>query len=188
MVDQAEPAGAEHALRVRPNERRVVRVFALEVPPEQIRFMRDESGALADMLGLTSVDLDHVDLIRLSDLDELGLLGYLVEGCDVKEDEVEPSTEILDALQGHVLVVLSRAFGGKAAMLAPKPGLRLVATFGQAATDWSDSETLDIESARPSTSPRVSPRQSRAEARRIGGTIFAVFMVAIALILWAVLT
>ena len=175
-------------LEVRASERRVVRVFALDVPPEQIRFLREEPAAIADMLGLTEIDPDHVDLIKLSDLDEYGLGGYLTEGCDVKEDELSPFADRLNGLKGHVLVVLSRAFGGNALTLAPKPGLRLVASFGQAPTDWNARETLDIESAKPATGPRTSPRQARTDARRIGGTIFAVFMVAIALILWAILT
>lgn len=176
------------ALEVRANERRVVRVFALDVPPEQIRFLRDEPAAIADMLGLAEIDPDHVDLIKLSDLDEYGLGGYLTEGCDVEEDDFKPLADRLKTLKGHVLVVLSRAFSGNAMTLAPKPGLRLVASFGQAPTDWNTRETLNIKSAKPATGPRTPPRQARADARRIGGTIFAVFMVAIALILWAILT
>jgi len=175
-------------LEVRANERRVVRVFALDVPAEQIRFLRDEPAAIADMLGLAEIDADHIDLIKLSDLDEYGLGGYLTEGCDVKEDELSPLADKLNTLKGYVLVVLSRAFGGKALTLEPKPGLRLVANFGQVPTDWNARETLDVESAKPATGPRTPPRQARADARRIGGTIFAVFMVAIALILWAILT
>lgn len=178
----------DKALEVHAHERRVVRVFALDVPPAQIRFLKEEPAAIADLLGLLTIETDHVDLIRLTDLDDLGLEGYLSEGCDVPQQDLAPVSDDLGSLKGYVLVVLSRAFGGNAVTLAPKPGLSLVATFGQSATDWSATQTLDIESARPTSAHRISPRQARADARRIGGSIFAVFIVAIALILWTVLT
>lgn len=174
-------------LSVAAGERRVVRVFALDLPAGQLAFLREEPDAIADLLGSGPLDPDHVDLIRLRDLDDLGLAGYLIEGCDVDAAELATQRDPIEAPSGHVLVVLSRAFGGEARQLNPKPGVTLAARFGQRETDWSASAPLTSDSAKPHSSARPAPRKARADARRVGAAIFAVFMVAIAAILWAVI-
>jgi hypothetical protein len=174
-------------ITVAAGERRVVRVFALDLPAAQLAFLREEPNAIADMLGGGPLDPDHVDLIRLRDLDDLGLAGYLSEGCDVDAADLAAQRDRIEALTGHVLVVLSRAFSGEARMLQPKPGVTLAARFGQRETDWSANAPLTSDSAKPHSAPRPAPRKARADARRIGAAIFAVFMVAIAAILWAVI-
>lgn len=175
-------------IQIAAGERRVVRVFQLDLPTEQIRFLRNEPAAIADLLGTDALNFAHVDLIRIAELDELGLSGYLIDGCDVTEAEIASDKARLDTLGGHVLILLSRAFDGQARSLTPKVGMSLIATYGQAATDWSAPQKITSASALPHSAPRVAPRKSRADARRIGGTVFAVFMVAIGLITWAVLT
>jgi len=167
-------------LTVPEGEARVVRLFHLALPPEQVRFLRDEPGAMADVLGLTSLDTEHADLIKIADLDELGLATYLTDGAGVPEAEVAPDRDRLAALEGWVLVVLSRAFGGKAAQIRPAKGVNLVATYGQSPTDWT-ARPLETESARRRTPP---PREVRARSRRIGGVIFAVIMVLVALVIY----
>ena len=171
---------------VKPGERRVVRLFALDMPREQIRFLRDEAGAVADKLGVETIDANHVDILKLADLDELGLTGYLIEGCGISEAETEPDRAMLSALDGYVMAVFSRAFDDRAETLVPGQGLRLLRVYGQPSTDWSAApapRNADIPGGRIG----VSPRTARTEARRIGGTIFAIFMVLIALGLWALL-
>lgn len=161
-------------------ESHVVRLFSLDMPREQVRFLREEPAAIADILGVEAIDPAHVDIIRISDLDDLGLTGYLTDGCGVPETEIAPDLDRLRALDGHAMVVLSRAFGEGGQHLHPSPKVELVATYGQPGTDWSGG-TLTAESALPRTG-KVPPRQARAEARRIGGALFAVFMVLILLV------
>lgn len=172
-------------LTIAAGEHGVTRVFALEMRPEQAEFLR-EPGAADQVLGGTNLDPAQIDVIRLSDLEELGLAGYLLEGCGIPEDQIAPDRARLAALKGYVLVLRSRAFGGRAAQLAPAPGVRLIASYAEPTTDWR-GETLSAESARPYSAPRPSPRAARARARRIGGALFGVVMALILLVLWLVI-
>lgn len=175
-------------LLVPPGEARVVRVFHLDLPREHIRFLREEPAALADILGLAELDTAQADLLRLSDLGPVGLSGYLSDGIGVPESAIASEAATLDALKGHALVLRSGAFSPSGASIAPKPGVRLAARLGEAATDWTGGR-IDTASARPGSAPgRPSPRAIRARARAIGGGIFAVVMLALALLLWSLLT
>jgi len=166
--------GRVEPMILRAGERGIVRVFALNMPPEQARFLR-EPGAVDEHLGTSPVDVAHVDIFPVSDLEELGLAGYLVEGCGIPEDELIADRDRLNAVTGWVLIVRSRAFGGRAVTLAPGPGLSLLGAWSEAPTDWSGGP-IETTSARPGSAPRQSPRTARAQSRRIGGTIFFVFM------------
>ncbi len=173
-------------LHVRPNETGVVRVFALELPPEQARFLR-EPGAAAQLLGVASLVDAQVDVIELRDLDEVGLSGYLTEGLGVPEADVATDRELLDSLTGWVMVVRSKAFGGHATTMSLGDGVRLVALLGEPPTDWS-ATPLSTDSAKPYSGARTSPREARSQARRIGFTWFAVVMtLIIAGLLWVIL-
>lgn len=174
------------ALAVPAGERGRVRVFALDMRPEQAEFLR-EPGAADQLLGADGLDPAHIDIIRLRDLEDLGLAGYLTEGCGIPENQIAPDRDRLAALDGYAMVLRSRAFGGRAATLAPAPELRLVATYTEPGTDWS-SEPIAAASARPHSAPPLSPRAARSRARRIGGALFAVVMALVALVLWLVLS
>ncbi|MDK3017247.1 hypothetical protein [Pseudodonghicola flavimaris] len=172
-------------LSVVAGEHGVIRVFALEMRPEQAAFQREE-GAAAQMLGVATLEPGQVDVIRIADLEELGLAGYLTEGCGIPDAQIAPDRARLAALTGWVMVVRSRAFGGRAAQIAPAPELRLVATYREPGTDWT-AAPLKSQSAEPFSAARPSPRAARARARRIGATLFAVVMALIALLLWLVI-
>lgn len=176
---------SDDALIVPEGEHGRIRVFALDLPPEQAEFLR-EPGAVDQMLGLAGLDPAQIDVIRLRDLEELGLAGYLTEGCGLPEELIEADRAMLKALEGYVLVVRSPAFKGKPAVLAPEPGVRLIATYVEPGTDWT-AEPIRSDSAKPYSAPRQSPREARSRARRIGGGLFAVVMLLIALVLWRVI-
>ena len=162
-----------------------IRVFALDMRAERAEFLR-EPGAAEQVLGVSGLDPAQIDVIRIADLEDLGLAGYLTEGCGLGEDQIAPDRERLAALEGHVMVVRSRAFKGQAATLAPEPEVRLIATYDEPGTGWAASP-IRAESAEPYSAPRQSPRKARARARRIGGGLFAVVMLLILLlVLWAV--
>jgi len=171
------------AIEILPAERGQIRVFDLDMPPEQVRFLR-EPGALAQVLGTDDIDLDHVEIFPVQDLEGLGIAGYLVEGCGVPSAQVAPDRETLDAVTGHVLLIRSRAFRGEAARLTPANSITLLATYTEHQTDWS-AQPLHSDSALPYSAPRPAPRDVRQRARRIGFAIFAIFMVLIVLGLWA---
>lgn len=173
-------------LDIAPGETHVVRLFRLDMSPEQVRFLRDDPAALADILGLDQIDPAHADIIRLDDLEELGLSGYLVDGIGVDAAEIASDRARLDAMEGHVLVLLSRALGDSVTRLTPGSGVTLVATYRQVATDWS-AKPMQSDSARPGSGTRAAPRKERARSRRIGGAIFAAVMVVLVLIILAVI-
>jgi len=170
------------AIPVPASERGVLRLFALDMAPEQARFLR-EPGAAAQVLGVGELDPENVDIFAINDLEDLGLEGYLSEGCGISADQIAPDRERLRGLTGWVMVVRSRAFGGRAVRLTPADSVALTATYNEPATDWSDDRSagpFDVESAKPNSGPgrglRRAPRADRNRARRIGAVVFAVIM------------
>lgn len=177
---------ADTRLVVSPHETGVVRVFALDMPPEQARFLR-EPGAAAQLLGVAKLDDAQVDIIRLRDLDELGLCGYLIEGLGVPEADLESERNLLEALDGWVMILRSKAFGGTGTTISPAKGITLVAVLGEPPTDWTAAQ-LSTDSAKPYSGTRTAPRIARVRARRIGFAWFAVVMTLIfAGLLWVIL-
>lgn len=167
-------------------ERGKIRVFALDMPPEQARFLK-EPGALAQVLGIDDIDLEHVEIFPIADLEEIGLAGYLTDGCDVAPDQVEDTRDALEALEGYVLLIRSSAFAGTETRLTPAKPLILIGTYTERPTDWS-AQPLETQSAKPFSSPRASPREIRNRAQRIGFTIFAVVMSLIVLLIVSLVT
>ena len=174
------------ALIVPANEQGRVRLFALDMPPAQIRFQQ-EPGAVEALLQTDALDPVFYEIFDVADLEGLGLIGYLVEGCGIPEVDIAPRKQALEAMTGHVLVVLSRAFGGRAATLVPARGVQLVGMFAEEPTDWT-SAPIPSESAMPYSAARPSPRVARSQARRIGGALFAAMMTMIAVVLILVMT
>lgn len=169
-------------LTATPGERRVVRLFRLDLPAEHIRFLQQEPGALADAIGVPALDPGHVEILKVADLEQLGLVTYLTEGAGVPETEIAADRTMLETLSGHVLVLFSRALQGWSGTLTPREGIVPAAAYGQPATDWTASPVTT-----PSAAPgRTPPREARAASRRIGGAVFAVVIAGVALLLWIV--
>ena len=170
-------------LTVRAGEKGVVRVFGLDMPPEQARFLR-EPGAAAQILGVPDLDPDQIEVFAITDLEGIGLDGYLASGHGIPDNEIAPHRSRLQAVTGWAMVVRSRAFGGRALELTPADGVRLIATFTEPGTDWGSAGRIESASARRGGT--TSPRAARARARRIGGTVFALVMVIVVAIVWLV--
>jgi hypothetical protein len=166
-------------IQVHANETRVVRIFAMDMSAQQAKFQNDPE-AMRQILGVKDIEPAYVEIFPVSDLDELGLAGYLIEGCGVSAEEVAAERDRLNTVTGYVMLVHSRAFGGQAVAL--KTPLPLIATFNEPATDWS-GDKLETQSAQLYTSTRPSPRQIRDTNRRNGAIVFTVFMLIIAAII-----
>ena len=134
-------------------EHGVIRVFALDLDETDAdRFARAVSGAadggpVRDALGAGALDPEFVEVFPVSDLAEMGLAGYLVTGLGAAEDQVTPFQSQLDGIRGHVVIVLSSAFGGEAMALSPRAPLRPVVTV---------REPLPMPSFTPLTSEGAS--------------------------------
>lgn len=167
------------------NETGKVRVFELNMPEDRAEDLRQPGGP-DGVLGVLQVDPAYVEIFPVEDLEQLGLAGYLVEGCGIPAEQVAPDRARLEALKSHVMLVLSRAFGGRAVTLHPTSDVRLVATYEEPPLDWTATQ-IETASARPNTDAPRSPRAARQRARQIGGGIFAAFMLLIAAVVYLVL-
>lgn len=168
-----------------PGERGKLRLFALDMRPEEIRFLR-EPGAIRDVLGVDTLDEERVQVVRLADLDDLGLAGFLREGCDISDSQLSAQAQTLAGLTGAVLLLPSTAVTG-GAELTPDARLRHVVTLDETGPDWRADGPIETASAAPYSGVRVSPRETRRRATLIGGSIFfAVLAGMIACVWWIV--
>ena len=130
------------ATEIPADERGVVRIYRIDLPDAEIeRFASPEPApdvysdddtpvpTLLDALGAEVLDWDHVDVFPVSNLAAIGLSAYLIEGLGVPLDDIEGARARIDAVEGHVLVLSSQAFAGKAQRIDPRPPLRPVGTF-----------------------------------------------------------
>ncbi|WP_170385629.1 hypothetical protein [Ruegeria atlantica] len=169
-------------LAVAPHEHGVIRLFALNMRPEEAMFLR-EPGAADQVLGVAGLDMNQIDVFPVSDLEDLGLYGYLNEGCGVSADQLDRIA--LDAITGWVMVVRSAAFGGRAATLIPDRRLHLFGPFTEEATNWTGGP-IATESAKPYSAPQTAPQDDKP--RRIGSAFLAlVLLLAIGGALWLIL-
>ena len=112
-------------------ERHVVRVFAVDLSPAELRVFGARNGTwpLADALGVDTLQADQLELFAISDLEGVGLTGYLEDGIGISPDALQDMRPQLEAITQATLVIRSQAFNGDAVTLRPKAPLRLVATF-----------------------------------------------------------
>ncbi len=125
----------------------VVRLFRIDLPAAEIdAFMAndragydaDGAGAeapswpLREALGAEYLDEGFVEVVAVKDIAGLGLAGYLAEGMGIPEEDLAADRAMLDALEGHVLVVGSPAFGGLAQALDPQAPLEPVGLYREA--------------------------------------------------------
>lgn len=180
-------SSASETIAIPAGEHDKIRLFQLEMRPEQLAFLRDEPGALAQVLGVDTLDMAQVDLFDVADLEDLGLHGYLSDGCGIATTDLVADQDMLDLLKGPAMVLRSRAFGGQETRLTPSAQFTLVATYSEASAKWSAAPMIS-DSAKPQTpQTKPSPRQTRAEARRLGFIFFVVVMSVFILILAALI-
>ncbi len=135
-------------------EHGIVRLFAIETA------QRFEHADLNEALGVEALDETHVDLITLSDLDELGLEGYLTLGMGIPAAEVEAMRAQLQPLKGTVVLLRSAAFQSKATTLTPKAPLRWIASFGETPLDTTSRQITSAAAKGHITPPRAKKRSN----------------------------
>ena len=169
-------------LIVAPHEHGVLRLFTLDMRPQEAKFLR-EPGAVDQVLGVTDLDPQQIDIFPVSDLEDLGLYGYLNEGGGVSKDQLD--RDELEAIEGWVMVLRSAAFGGRAVELRPDPRLNLVGLYTEEGTNWTGG-VIETDSAKPFSAPQAAP--SERKSRRVGSGLMALLvLLAIGGILWLIL-
>ena len=163
-------------LNVAPHERGVLRLFTLDMRPEEAKFLR-EPGAAEQALGVENLDHEQIEVFPVSDLEELGLYGYLTEGCGIPEDQLNRAE--LEAIEGWVMVLRSKAFGDQALELSPDARVALAGLFTEESTNWTGTP-IEAESAKPFSAPPSGASDSGDQARRIGSAMFVLMLILIA--------
>lgn len=94
---------------------------------EALRSDPRDAGPVQAALGAERVDPYWLDLVKTGDVAEMGLAGYLRQGYDAPEDQIDAADLSTDA--GYVLIAPSRAFGDDAQTLEPDAALAPLATI-----------------------------------------------------------
>lgn len=173
------------SLSVATLETGVIRVFALNRPPEEITRDLKTRGAerIAGDLLDTKIASGGAEIVALADLTGVGLSGYLADGYAVPAEQLSEMRRKLDALDGYAMLVFSSAFDGRAATLTPGPDATLIGTFGEALPDNTPT-ALKAESAAPYTGQPGVPRTTPASGK--GGSLMVGILVVLVLLgaLW----
>ncbi|MCV3270671.1 hypothetical protein [Roseobacter sinensis] len=177
-------------IEIPPNERGVIRVFAINAPPDEIK---DQLASMPkpdlarQLLNSPHLDTTSVEIFPVSDLTGMGLTAYLTEGYAVEENALATDRAKLDALAGYVLLLFSESFKGASATLSPSAELTLIGSYREY-RPAAGGPTIDAESARPySGTPQMTPN---VPARGPAGSAMVVLaiIVLIGLGLWWLLT
>lgn len=171
-------------LQVAPHEQGMIRVFALSLTPPEAEALRDSAPAQAKLLGVETINISFTEVFPVADTETLGLAGYLIEGNDVDPASIAPDRARLAALDGWVLLVYSRAFDGAAQTLSPAPALTLIGCYTQPGTDWSESQTLRSDSAKPQGGTARKRPSDAAMSGRIAMAALLVITALTALMVW----
>lgn len=158
----------------------VVRLFAIDLPDAEARAFASDPGALARALGAEGLDARHVDVFPVSRVSALGLATFLAEGHGIAPADLAPEADMLEALEGHVAVVTSGAFRGRAMTLAPSPPLRLLGTWRE------DRPPVSFGALPPGTGPtppRAEPPAPPRPGARPAGPMRRRFLTLLILIL-----
>ncbi len=174
-------------LTVPGNEAGVTRVFALNLSAEEARkFVDGDAASLEAALGAERVDPAHVQTVRTADLEPLGLSGLLTEGFAAPEQAVARDKAKLDALDGHVLIVGSRAFGGAEVRLRPSAQITLIGTYRDPATVPS-FEPIRSDATAGTVPPPEGP-QSATPGPRMGSGLLVVAALVVAAVIVLLVT
>ncbi|SLN21683.1 hypothetical protein [Roseisalinus antarcticus] len=124
-------------------ERGHARIFAVELAGEEAAAF-DDPEIIARALGIEDLPHGQYEYFPVSNLDGLGLAGYLTEGLGIATESVRADRARLNAVRGHVLIVLSAGVRGRT--LRPVSPLRWIGTYAEPVT-IAPMEKLRSESA-----------------------------------------
>jgi hypothetical protein len=171
-------------LTVPAGERGVVRLFAVDLPEEDARAFAADPRAVGRALGAPDIDPARIDVFPVSRVAPLGLPLFLSEGHGIAPSDIAPHVETLDALDGHVALVASGAFGDAARSVVVAPPLRLVGTFREERTPIAFGTLPDAQAreAPPQPDPpteTLPPGPGRRGRRTKRGLALVVLVVVI---------
>jgi len=173
-------------IEVASHESGLVRVFALSLDETAAQKLKDnaptDGAAPQDRALGGTVDSTRTEVFALSDLGEMSLPDYLLEGPGVQSEPLEKDRAKLAALSGWVMIVYSSAFGGTAQTLTPARELTLIGTYPQEGVDWRDDVDLSTPSALPYQDTNAPARKRPSDAAMSGRVATVALLVLFALV------
>jgi hypothetical protein len=92
------------------NEPQTLRVFAADLPKDDIARFQSQPNHIATLLGVPTIDPAQIALFHTDDLADIGLVDYLLDGGGVTEAQLAPDRLTLAAYRGYVLTLRDAAF------------------------------------------------------------------------------
>lgn len=163
-------------------ERGIVRLFALDLPEGEAAGFA--GAALEEALGAGGLDAQYVEVFPVADLKGLGLSGYMTEGLGIPAEQIEGDRARLDGLKGHVLVLLSGAFGGRAATLTPRAPLRWIGTYTEEHAPVTFAPLPSDAAAGEVTGGGAAPPSRAAISGRVAMVALLVIAALTAVMIW----
>lgn len=167
-------------LTIPAHEAHVVRVFAV---------MEDADSPLGDAVVMVALGADgaldgaEIEIFDLADLGDMPLSEYLREGHGIAGAALDEMRGQLDGLTGRVMILPSRAFGGRATVLNPGRALRLVGRFEEEVAPVS-FDPLPAGGTTGRAAPAAGPARSRRVARLAALVFFTGLAVLAAIVIW----
>ena len=161
-------------------------VFAIDAPMADAQGMALDGAALSAAFGGIEIEPDRADVIDTTQLGELGLSSYLVEGEGADPDTVRQSAGRLDAHRGPTLILRP---GAANAPLDPQAPLTHLGSFqlARAAPPGPAIRTASAEGDATGV-PTSAPEPGRNDRRTSGAVATAALVAAllIVVIVWLV--
>lgn len=139
------------------NDRDGVRVFTARLAPDDLK--RDKAALAETLLGDPHLDPAFVEIFDLADLSGVGLSSYLTDGLGIPVTALTNPAR-LDALEGPILILLSKALHGREVTLTLDPRLTLVGTYAEE-RPAVHFEPLPSKAAEGQLSPQLPPDSTR---------------------------
>ena len=165
-------------------EHGIVRLFALSYKTAMEMTHGETLAPLADALGAPALDPDHVQIVALRQLGDLGLTGLLEDGHGIAPATLAPDRVRLNTLTGDIAILRSRAFGGVALTLSPQTDCTLIAAYPEEGAPPPRLDPLISPSAEGTLGdgPPVDEMGHRASRRTLLVAVAAAALVALTLL------
>lgn len=167
-------------MEVKADEYGLLRVFAMD------RDDRKTPAEIGALIG-AEVDASKIEVADTKSVAGLGLATYLAEGYGIAPADLRDHAEALDAIDGHVALIPTSAFQKQTVRLEPKPPLRFVGIFAEAA--GKPATNMARREASEGTLPTPeAPAEPPGRSPRPTWPLFLIaLLIAAALVLFAVL-
>ncbi len=179
------------SFHINATEHGVIRIFMVNLAANQIAAFTeaaqdgDAPAPITRALGVTNLDSDFIELFPLSNLEGVGLAGYLTDGLGVSKADVAPHASRLNGMTGQVLIVLSSAFGGIETTITPTAPLKWIGTYTEEGASMQFEPLVSEAAAGTLDKPAGKPPKSDA---RVGGMIATYALIAmfafVGLLIW----